>query len=65
MNQQFEGALDVRCPICDAAPGQSCEDVLTEVMGLRLAAALDAPHLYRIQVAVEEWNASLAIEKGQ
>lgn len=45
--------LDVRCPICDAAPGQPCEDVDGGYVVDQLVA-----HVYRITVAAEEKQAS-------
>lgn len=41
-------ALAVHCPICDAAPGQPCEDAVSGWVQ-----RIERPHLYRIEVAQE------------
>lgn len=46
-------ALKVHCPICDAAPGQPCEDAADGWVQ-----RVDQPHLYRIQVATEATRSS-------
>ena len=46
-------STSVRCPICDAAPGQPCEDA---VGGWIVRA--ETPHVYRIQVAAEATRSS-------
>lgn len=39
----------VPCPICDAGPGEPCQDVSRGWVTTQAA-----PHWYRMQVAVEE-----------
>ena len=46
-------ALEVQCPICDAAPGQPCEDAVAGWVQ-----RIDQPHLYRIQVAAGATSSS-------
>ncbi|GFM19362.1 MULTISPECIES: hypothetical protein [Mycobacteriaceae] len=41
-------ALEVQCPICDASPGQPCEDAIGGWVQ-----RTERPHLYRIAVAQE------------
>lgn len=42
--------LPVRCPICDALPGEPCEDI---VRGGWITARA-TPHMYRVQAAAED-----------
>ncbi len=46
-------ALSVRCPICDAAAGQPCEDAVGGWIVRE-----EIPHVYRIQVAMEASRSS-------
>lgn len=46
-------ALAVRCPICDAGPGQPCEDAVGGSFSSSWAQRVDRPHLYRVEVAQE------------
>ncbi|WP_283604981.1 zinc finger domain-containing protein [Mycolicibacterium poriferae] len=41
-------ALQVPCPICDAVPGQPCEDAVGGWVQ-----RVERPHLYRVEVAQE------------
>ena len=49
MTAPAPAALSVRCPICDAHPGEPCENVIGGWLRAR-----QTPRLYRLVVAREE-----------
>ena len=40
--------LSVTCPICDAEPGELCQDVVRGCIG-----SVERSHVYRFQIAAE------------
>jgi len=46
--EPIAAALDVACPICGAAPGELCQDVVRGHIG-----PVKRPHRYRASVAAE------------